>query len=143
MKILFLFLSSLAVAQVPQMPNPVSICAESQACVVTTVSDPNARFQLGAGSAWCPTFNTPTLPFTVTSSNPVCASNSVQKMDTTLSGQQRNTTYFVTYTLGGVVQPVKTVVGLLVTPTVIASYNCTINVYSDGTFQSSNCSAVK
>lgn len=128
---------------VAPIPNAVPICTESQACVITAISDPNARFQFGAGSAWCQSFNTPKLPFTVTPASPVCSFDPSPGADKTFAGQQRNTSYFVTYTLAGNLQPVKTIVGLLVAPTVVASYNCTINVYSDGTFQSSNCSAVK
>jgi hypothetical protein len=133
-----------AFAQTPtaQVSNAVSICTESQACVITAISDPNARFQFGAGNTWCQAFSTPKLPITVTSTSPVCSYNPAPGVDKTLAGQQRNTTYFVTYSLGGKTQPVKTIPGLLSVPTIVASYNCMINVYSDGTFQSSNCSAV-
>jgi hypothetical protein len=125
------------------MPNAVPICTESQACVITAISDPSARFQFGADSTWCPTFNTPKLPITVGSTNPVCSYNPAPGVDKTLAGQQRNTTYFVTYSLGGKTQPVKTIPGLLTAPTIVAKWNCDLNQMSDGTFTSIAGSCVK
>jgi hypothetical protein len=123
----------------------IPICTESQVCVITKVSDPNARFQFGAGNTWCQTFNTPKLPTAVSYTPPnlsLCSYNPAVT-DKTLSAQQRNSTYFVTYTLAGITQPVKTIPGLLTVPTIVASWNCDLNQMSDGTFTSIAGSCVK
>lgn len=132
--------SAMAQSPISQMPNATPICTDSQVCVITAVSDPNARFQFGAGTTWCQTFNTPAMPLAV-SSTPVnlllCKYDPAPNQGKTLLAQQRNTSYTVTYSLNGVVQPVKTIQGLLVTaptPTAVSTFPAICTNYSDTTF---------
>lgn len=133
--------SAMAQTPISQMPNAIPICTDSQACVITAVSDPNARFQFGAGTTWCQTFNTPAMPLAV-SSTPVnlllCKYDPAPNQGKTLLAQQRNTPYAVTYRLNGIVQPVKTIPGLVTIPTsvpaAISTFPAICTNYSDTTF---------
>lgn len=136
---LLMFPAAIAAAQKPiaLMPNAISICTESQACVITNVTDPNAVFQFGAGTTWCQTFNTPKVPVTVNyiPVNPtLCSYDPASNTEKTLMAQQRNTTYMVTYTLDGKIQPVKTIPGLLVLPVAVSTFPALCINYSDTTF---------
>lgn len=106
-------------AQTPivEMPNAISICTESQACVITAVSAP-AVFQFGAGSTWCQTFTAAKLPVPVQYATPantaLCQYDPAPNVNKTLAAKQSNTAYTVTYTLAGVKQPVKIIAALAV-----------------------------
>lgn len=144
LRILFLacfFGTSIAIAQtaIPPMVNSIPICTESQACVITAISDPNAVFQFGAGPTWCQMFNTPKqLPLAVTYTPPnsaLCKYDPAVGVTKILAAQQRNTTFFVTYTLAGKVQPVMTIPGLLTaTATPVSTFPAICTNYSDATF---------
>lgn len=115
---LFLAIAGAAFAQTPvaEVATPVTICTESQACVITAISDTTAVLQFGTGSTWCTTITNPKLPLTVSwaSANPaLCPFDPAVGVNKTLVAQQKATAYTVTFSLAGVTQPPMTVAGLV------------------------------
>lgn len=135
--------SKTANTPIAEMANAVTVCAETQACELTAVSNTAAVFQFGAVAAWCQTFTNPTLPIAVsyTSANPaLCAYDPAPNVVKTLVVQQMATAFTVTVTLDGTITVVP-VPALAVTsppatgPTPVSTFPALCTNYSDTSFK--------
>lgn len=108
------------------LPNttPIPGCVEPT-CKITAVSSATAQLQIGAtAGAWCATSFTPVLPLTVSypANTYMCpAGDPDTGVVKSLVAVQQSSSYTITYSIGGTVQPVLTVPAL---PPVMKNLTC-------------------